>query len=119
MEPTHDEYAARLVERARQGDQEAVEELLNSQRPRLRRMVELRLDRRLRARLDPSDVIQDAYLEVAARLPAFLEQPRLPVFLWLRLVVGEQLINAHRRHLGAEMRDQAREVSFQGLALPP
>ena len=54
-------------------------------------MVEMRLDRRLQARLDASDIIQDAYLEVAQRLKEYLRDPRVPVFLWLRLVVGDWL----------------------------
>ena len=72
----------------------------------------------MRARLDPSDLIQEAYLEVAGRLDEYLRDPKLPLFLWLRLVVGEQLTNLHRRHLGAQMRDPRREVAFFHDALP-
>jgi RNA polymerase sigma-70 factor (ECF subfamily) len=108
----------RLLERARAGDADALAEIFARHRDRLRRMVELRLDRRLQARLDPSDVIQDAYLEVARRLEAYLNEPNLPLFLWLRLVVGEQLINLHRHHLGTQMRDAGLEVSLYRGALP-
>ena len=108
----------RLLERARAGDQEALAEIFARHRDRLRRMVELRLDRRLQARLDPSDVIQDACLEVAQRLEDYLKEPNLPLFLWLRLVVGEQLINLHRHHLGTQMRDAGLEVSLYRGALP-
>jgi RNA polymerase sigma-70 factor (ECF subfamily) len=108
----------RLLERARAGDADALAEIFARHRDRLRRMLELRLDRRLQARLDPSDVIQDAYLEVAQRLEAYLKEPNLPLFLWLRLVVGEQLINLHRHHLGAQMRDAGLEVSLYRGALP-
>ncbi len=108
----------RLLRRARAGDRAALGELFARHRDRLRRMVELRLDWRLRARVDPSDVIQEAYLDVAGRLDDYLRDPKLPVFLWLRLVVGEQLINLHRRHLGARMRDPRREVSLFQDALP-
>jgi RNA polymerase sigma-70 factor (ECF subfamily) len=108
----------RLLERARAGDQNALAEIFARHRDRLRRMVELRLDRRLQARLDPSDVVQDAYLEVAQRLQAYLREPNLPLFLWLRLVVGEQLINLHRHHLGTQMRDAGLEVSLYRGALP-
>jgi RNA polymerase sigma-70 factor (ECF subfamily) len=108
----------RLLERARAGDQAALAEIFARHRDRLRRMVELRLDRRLQARLDPSDVIQDAYLEVAQRLEGYLKEPNLPLFLWLRLVVGEQLINLHRHHLGTQMRDAGLEVSLYRGALP-
>jgi RNA polymerase sigma-70 factor (ECF subfamily) len=107
-----------LIERARAGDAQALNEIFARHRDRLRRMVELRLDRRLQARVDASDVIQDAYLEIATRLPEYLGNPELPLFLWLRLVVGERLATLHRHHLGTQMRDAGREVSLYREALP-
>ena len=107
-----------LIERARAGDREALNTLLTRHRDRLRRMVEMRLDTRLQARLDASDVVQDAFVEVAQRLEEYLRDPKLPLFLWLRLVVGERLLRLHRRHLGAQMRDAGREVSLYRGALP-
>src|SRR6516225_8885115 len=108
----------RLLERARDGDQNALTDLFARHRDRLRRMVELRLDRRLQARLHASDVIQDAYLEVARRFDEYLREPKLPLFLWLRLVVGERLVTLHRQHLGTHMRDAGLEVSLYRGALP-
>ncbi len=107
-----------LIERARAGDAQALNEIFARHRDRLRRMVEMRLDRRLQARIDASDVIQDAYLEVATRLEEYLRHPELPLFLWLRLVVGERLATLHRHHLGTQMRDAGREVSLYREALP-
>src|SRR5262245_5288586 len=101
-----------LVERARAGDREALGALFARHRDRLRRMVEARLDPRLQARLDASDVVQDAYVEVVERLGEYLRDPKLPVFLWLRLVVGERLQKLHRHHLGTQMRDAGREISL-------
>ena len=115
-EPSDDLH---LLERARAGDPTAVNDIFARHRDRLRRMVELRLDWRLQARVDASDVIQDAFLDVARRLPAYLEQPGLPLFLWLRLVVAERLCALRRHHLGTHMRDAGREVSLQGGATPP
>jgi RNA polymerase sigma-70 factor (ECF subfamily) len=109
---------AALIERARAGDKAALSEIFARHRDRLRRMVEMRLDRRLQARIDASDVIQDAYLEVATRLDEYLRAPTLPLFLWLRLVVGERLTTLHRQHLGTQMRDANREVSLYRGALP-
>jgi RNA polymerase sigma-70 factor, ECF subfamily len=108
----------RLIERARAGDRDALNEIFTRHRDRLRRMVALRLDWRLQARIDASDVIQDAYVEVATRLEEYLRHPALPLFLWLRLVVGERLSKLHRQHLGAQMRDAGREVSLYREALP-
>jgi RNA polymerase sigma-70 factor (ECF subfamily) len=100
------------------GERSIFETFFTLHRKRLRSMVELRLDWRLRGRLDASDVLQDAYLDLASRLDDYLRNPRLPPFLWLRLVVGERLINLHRHHLGAQMRDPAREVSLYRGAMP-
>jgi RNA polymerase sigma-70 factor (ECF subfamily) len=107
-----------LLERVRAGDRQALNAIFDRYRDRLKRMVELRLDARLQARLDASDVVQDAFLEVAQRLDEYLQAPKVPLFLWLRLVVGEQLINLHRHHLGTQMRDAGREVSLYRDALP-
>ena len=107
-----------LIERARAGDRAALNALLARHRDRLCRMVEMRLDTRLQARLDASDVVQEAYVEVTARLQEYLRDPKLPLFLWLRLVVGERLVRLHRHHLGTQMRDAGREVSLYRGALP-
>jgi RNA polymerase sigma-70 factor (ECF subfamily) len=107
-----------LIERARAGDREALGLLLERHRTRLRRMVDMRLDIRLQARIDASDVLQEAFLEVVQRLEEYLRDPRVPFFLWLRLVVGERLVRLHRHHFGAQMRDAGREVSLFRGALP-
>ena len=81
-------------------------------------MVALRLDRRLQGRVDPSDIIQEAYIDASARLAEYARQPDMPFFLWLRFLTGQRLVRVHRQHLGAEMRDVAREVSLYRGALP-
>jgi RNA polymerase sigma-70 factor, ECF subfamily len=108
----------RLLERARAGDKQALNELIGRHRARLRRMVELRLDRRLQSRIDASDVIQEAYVEVVRRLGEYVSEPSYPLFLWLRLIVGERLLKLHRHHLGTKMRDAELEVSIYRGALP-
>jgi RNA polymerase sigma-70 factor, ECF subfamily len=107
-----------LADRLRVGDDRALAELFNSHRGRLRRMIELRMDPRLRARIDASDVLQDAYLDVARDLPSYLIQAKLSPLLWLRLHVGRRLTALHRQHLGAHMRDAGREISLYSSALP-
>ena len=81
-------------------------------------MVELRIEARLRARLDASDVLQEAFLDVAHDLDAYLADPKLPPLLWLRLHVGRRLTTLHRRHLGTKMRDAGQEISLYQGALP-
>ena len=108
-----------LIGRIKDGDERAMAELFARYRGRLRRMVKLRMDRRLQGRLDPSDVLQDAYMDVAKRAGEYRANPTMPVFLWLRLLTGQKLMALHRKHLGAQMRDAGQEVSLHGGALPP
>ena len=105
-----------LVRRAADGDEVALAELFDRYRRRLRLMVRLRLDRRLQGRVDPSDVLQDAYLEAWQDLGSYLERPEIPFFLWLRGIAGNKLRELHRHHLGAQRRDPRREVSIRGGA---
>ena len=107
-----------LLRRAAAGDEAALAALWERHRARLRQMVRLRLDRRLQGRVDPSDVLQDAYLDLAARLPDYARERPMPTYLWLRLVTGQRLAQVHRQHLGAAMRDAGREVSLYRGALP-
>jgi RNA polymerase sigma-70 factor (ECF subfamily) len=108
----------RLLQLAAEGDQNGWGTLFNRHRDRLRRMVALRLDHRLQGRIDPSDVIQEAYVEASARLPEYVRSPSMPFFLWLRFLTGQQLLVLHRRHLGAQARDAAREISLYRGRLP-
>jgi RNA polymerase sigma-70 factor (ECF subfamily) len=118
MRGADDDECARLIERVRAGDRLAATELLSRNRERLRKMIELRLDARLQGRLDTSDVLQDALLDVASRLDDYVKEPKVPFFLWMRLVAGERLSWLHRHHLGVKMRDAGREVSLQRAAVP-
>ena len=97
-------------QRALGGDQAAWVQILGPYRKRLRRMVALRLDQRLRGRVDPSDVLQQGFLQAALALPKYLERPEQPVFLWLRWLTGMTLQLFHRQHLGVLGRDAGREV---------
>ena len=107
-----------LLRQAAAGDQESLGALLQRHGARLRRMVALRLDPRLQGRIAPSDVIQETYLEVSARLAAYLREPTMPFFLWLRFLAGQKLVTLHRKHLGTRMRDAGREVSLYRGRLP-
>jgi RNA polymerase sigma-70 factor (ECF subfamily) len=99
-----------LVENLRQGDQEALGALFSRHRDRLRRLVEFRLDSRLRGRVSTSDVLQEAYIDALKRLPHFAADPDVPFFIWLRTVTLQRLIQVHRQHLGAQARNAGREV---------
>jgi RNA polymerase sigma-70 factor (ECF subfamily) len=75
-------------------------------------MLEFRMDRRLRGREDASDVLQEVYIDAQKRLHHFLNKPQLSFYVWLRKVTTQRLIDIHRRHLQAEMRDVKQEVSI-------
>lgn len=109
----HDSALA-LIARARRGDSGALAELFRLHEPRLLRMVELRLDARLRRRLDPADVMQDAWVEIVRRFGEWCRQDALPFHVWLRLITGQSLAGAQRHHLAAHMRDALRDAPQQG-----
>ncbi len=98
-----------LLLRARSGDAEAVNGLLERHRDALRRLVDMRLDRVLQRRLDASDIVQDVLVEANRRLQDYLLEPKLPFHLWLRQMARDRMIDAHRRHRGASRRSIDRE----------
>lgn len=103
-----------LADRLRQGDVETLGELFAKYHDRFRRIVHFRMDDRLQGRVDPDDVLQESYLAAAKRLEHFAQREISP-FVWLRLIVGQTLIDIHRRHIGAQARDAGREISIHGM----
>jgi len=103
----------RRVERVRGGDREALAAAFEEYRPRLARTVRFRLDPRLAARLDPDDVLQEAYLGAAQRCAHVEGTTEQSLFIWLRLIVLQTLADVHRRHLGAQKRDAGLEVAMR------
>ena len=83
--------------------------------PSLQQMVQLRMDRRLRSRVDPSDILQEAFIEAARRYETYSQQSDMPPHLWLRFLVHQQLLIAHRKHVAAQARDVTREQSIDQL----
>jgi RNA polymerase sigma-70 factor (ECF subfamily) len=98
-----------LLTRAGRGDLQARDLLLLRHQGRLTRMVAVRMDRRLAARLDPSDVVQEALAEAARRLAGYLERPSMPFYPWLRQLAWQRLVDLHRQHVRARKRSIARE----------
>src|SRR5437763_1411592 len=96
-----------LLDRAASGDGTARRQLLDKHRRRLRRMIALRLDRRLAARVDPSDVVQEALADAGRKLDGYLRDRPLPFYPWLRQLAWERLVKLHRRHTAGK-RDVAR-----------
>ena len=98
-----------LLDQARQGDMRAMDELLAQHREPVRRMIDLRLDPAIAARVDASDVVQDVLLEASRRLDNYLRDPGMPFHLWLRHIAKDHIIDAHRRHRKAQRRGVDRE----------
>lgn len=93
-------------------DKSELTELFSQHRDRLRRMVRLRMDSRLQGRIDPSDILQETCVEALQRYDEYLRNPSMPLFLWLRFLTGQKLLELHRRNLDVQARDVRREISL-------
>lgn len=108
----------RLLQQLADGQENVLAELFSLHRDRLWRMVNFRIDRRMYGRVDPDDVLQEAYLDAATRVSHYLKNPEITFFVWLRQIATQTLIDIHRRHIGAQMRDATREVAMHRAGLP-
>jgi RNA polymerase sigma-70 factor (ECF subfamily) len=106
-----------LVDRAARGDEAARHLLLARHRDRLKRMVAVHLDRRLAARVDPSDIVQEALLDAHRELSDYLRRRPIPLYPWLRQLAWERLLKSHRAHIKVQKRSVGREER-RNLALP-
>ena len=107
-----DDDTDELLERTSWGDLRARDRLLERHRARLRTMIAVRLDRRYRARIDPSDVVQDVLTEAAAHLEAYIKDRPLPFHAWLREIAWKRIVDLRRRHIIATKRSVRREQPF-------
>ena len=114
----NDHETCDLIRRASEGDEAALDLLFSQHRERLLRMIRLRLDRRIQGRIDSSDILQEAYVDVFRNLSRYAESPSTSFFIWLRNVVGLKLAEVHRRHLATDKRDANRDVSIYRGAVP-
>jgi RNA polymerase sigma-70 factor, ECF subfamily len=105
----HADDTQSLVSLAVGGDSLAWNELLTRHRSRLRRMIAVRMNPKLTARMDPSDVIQEVVAEAARQLPSYARRRPLPFYPWLRQLAWDRLVKLHQRHLRTEKRSVARE----------
>lgn len=97
------------------GEKASLEEVFLQFRPRLLRMVAARLDERLQGRVDASDVIQESFVVATKKFDEYMHMqgPKIPLLLWLRLIVRERLQKQHRHHLRVQQRAASREVSLE------
>jgi len=104
-----------LLKEVGQGDQSAVNRLLDRHREAVRRMVQMRLDHAVARRVDASDVVQDVLLEASQRLTEYIRNPSMPFHLWLRQLAKDRMIDMHRRHRGAQRRSVDREQNMSSF----
>lgn len=107
-----------LIQQAKGGNSQALGELFQMHTARLQNVVKFRMDSRIRGRLDPADVLQEAFIEATERFPEFGKSQDMPFFLWLRFITMQKLLQIHRRHLGVKGRDAARDVSIFAAPQP-
>lgn len=112
----NDDRTSELLNKARQGESSAVDELLDRHRRGLRRMIQLRLDNRVQRRVDVSDVLQDVMIEANRRLQTYLENAPMAFHLWIRQIARDRIIDAHRRHAVSAKRSVEREMSLTAPA---
>ncbi|MFK8112899.1 MAG: sigma-70 family RNA polymerase sigma factor [Rubripirellula sp.] len=93
-------------------DERSFASTFTEHRPRLKQMLQYRMDPRLKARTDLSDILQESYLDAVRRLEHFHKKPHLSMYLWLRQITMQRLIDVHRQHLLATKRDVRNEVRF-------
>lgn len=105
-----DAEVRRLFGQLRAGDRAALDQLLAGHRAYLMNVIDLRMDPKLRARIDPSDVVQEAQLEAACRIQEYLEREPMPFHVWLRKTAYERLLRLRRQHVEADCRSVAKEV---------
>lgn len=110
--PSSDAQTEALIERACRGDRAARQELLLRHQDRLRHMILVRMDRRLAARLDPSDVVQDVFADACRKMSDYLQRQPLPFYPWLRQLAWERLVKLHQRHIRAQKRSITREENW-------
>jgi RNA polymerase sigma-70 factor (ECF subfamily) len=108
----------RLLKRVASQEGQALDELFARHRERLRKMVRLRLDRRLRGQFSSSAVLHEVYREACRRIGEYCAKPAQPVFLWFRLLTGQFLQTLHRQYLGGHILDAGQDFSLYRGALP-
>ncbi|TWT40128.1 RNA polymerase sigma factor CnrH [Thalassoglobus neptunius] len=112
--PQH-EITQNLVREVANGNETAVNDLLERHRQALRRLVHFRLDRQIANRVDASDVVQDVLLEASRRLKDYVSDPKMPFHLWIRQLAQDRMIDLHRRH-HAQKRSVDKEQRLQSPA---
>lgn len=104
------EKTQELLANAKEGNEDAISKLLSRHRDALRRLVQMRLDKKIQRRVDVSDIVQDVLFEANRRLETYLADPKMPFHLWLRHMARDRIVDAHRRHRASAKRSVDKET---------
>ena len=107
-----------VLGRLRSDGQQTLADAFTAHRERFWNLVSFRMHHRVAARVDVDDVLQEAFVAANTRLDHYLRDPAFSLFVWLRMIVSQTLIDVHRRHMGAEMRSAGREISLASPRFP-
>lgn len=109
------EKTIELLNGVREGNDQAVNQLMERHRLAVRRLVQMRLDGAVAGRVDASDVVQDVLFEASRRMEDYIQSPSMPFHLWLRQLAKDRVIDMHRRHRAAKRRSVDREQPVASL----
>ena len=87
------------------------EDVFSGYEDRLKRLISVRMDQRLRNRVDVSDVLQETLIEAHRRKDEYRSE-LMPPYLWLRMIAGQKLVDIHRQHISTKKRSILREDRF-------
>jgi RNA polymerase sigma-70 factor (ECF subfamily) len=109
MKPDSDQTRD-LLDQVRQGDRQALEQLLERHQANVHAFVKAWLDPRVRPRVAPSDVVQETQMEIVRRMDDYLRREPMPYRPWVLRTAYECLMNELRKHRQAGKRSVEREV---------
>jgi RNA polymerase sigma-70 factor (ECF subfamily) len=102
-----------LLDLARRGEREPLGQLLQLYRNYLTILAATQLGQRLRRRMNPSDLVQEAMLAAHCDFANFRGSSERELLAWLRQILINCLHHAIEMHLKAKMRDVRREISVE------
>ena len=113
---TDSDSTTALLDKVATGNPAALERLLQLHRPYLKRIIQMRMEPALRARVDASDVVQETQMVITKGIDNFIKHRPTSFRIWIRRKGLDQLIDQRRRHVGAEKRSVLKEQSLSDVS---
>src|SRR5437867_7955369 len=105
--------AEALLAGARQGRRDSLGSLLELYRSHLQILAGMQLTGRLRARVNPSDLVQDTFLQASRHFDDFCGESEQELLAWLRTILRRCLLRVVQRQVMARKRTILREVALE------